>query len=243
MPAANSRPKKSREKSQPMRVRLLGKGGGKNGGRSGGKKGALWELARRDQDIARALDTYGAPADRSMPADFTTLARIITGQQISRHAASAVWRGMEAAGFSEVEAVAAASIEGLRGVGLSARKAEYIQNLAHAIMTGELDLPSLARIPGEEAAATLTALPGIGDWTADNYRLFALLDMDAWPYNDLALQGGMKIVKGLEVRPDGKAMQAMGEDWRPWRGAGALMLWHVYGKHTRDASPRSVANI
>ena len=239
-PAQKKSSKKSPKKSQPMRVRLLGESGGETGGKRGGENGALRELARRDQDSARALDTYGAPADRSMPADFTTLARIITGQQISRHAASAVWRGMEAAGFSQAEAVAAASIEALRGVGLSARKAEYIQNLARAIMTGELDLPKLAHVSGEEAAAILTALPGIGDWTADNYRLFALLDMDAWPYNDLALQGGMKIVKNLEVRPDGKAMQAMGEDWRPWRGAGALMLWHVYARHRHDAAPVAI---
>ena len=205
-----------------------------------GKNGALLGLAGRDADIARALEVYGPPDDRSMPADFTTLARIITGQQISRHAASAVWRGMEAAGFADAGRVAAADLPDLRDCGLSARKAEYIQNLAQAIVSGALDLAHLARVSGDEAATILTALPGIGDWTADNYRLFVLLDMDAWPYNDLALQGGMKIIKQMDTRPDSKTMQALGEEWRPWRGAGALMLWHVYGKHRHDASPVAI---
>ena len=203
---------------------------------------ALRHLAKQDQDIARAIKTYGMPADRSMPADFTTLARIITGQQISRLAASAVWRSMQAAGFDKPARVAKAKLSALRAVGLSAQKANYIQNLARAIVSGELDLDGLGRLDGAEAQARLTALPGIGAWTADNYRIFALLDMDAWPYNDLALQGGMQILKGLPSRPDGKTMQGMGDAWQPWRGAGALMLWHVYARQrqTQTAAPAAI---
>jgi len=60
--------------------------------------------------------------------------------------------------------------------------------------------------------------------------------MDAWPVNDIALQEGMKRLKQLESRPDGKAMQRLGEAWRPYRGAGALMLWHIYGILVRKAT-------
>jgi DNA-3-methyladenine glycosylase II len=83
-------------------------------------------------------------------------------------------------------------------------------------------------------------LRGVGDWTADNYRLFALLDMDAWPYNDLALQEGMKILKSLNSRPDAKTMQNIAMDWQPYRGAGALMLWHIYAQYKKDASPAAI---
>ena len=63
---------------------------------------------------------------------------------------------------------------------------------------------------GEAVTKALVSIRGIGEWTADNYRLFVLADMDAWPFNDLALQEGMKILKSLNARPDGKAMQPMG---------------------------------
>ena len=89
---------------------------------------------------------------------------------------------------------------------------------------------------GPDITKKLVAIRGIGDWTADNYRLFVLADMDAWPYNDLALQEGMKILKSLNTRPDAKTMINMGEAWRPHRGAGALMLWHVYAQHRHAAT-------
>ena len=230
MPAAETKLPSAPATASPMREALLG------------RNGALLALADKDADIARAMDRYGVPNDRSMPADFTTLARIITGQQISRLAASAVWKSIEAAGFNTPDRAAKAKLSQLRAAGLSVKKAEYIQNLARALTNGALDLARLGDMPGEEAQATLTALPGIGAWTADNYRIFALHDMDAWPYNDLALQGGMQIVKGLEARPDGKTMQDMGDAWRPWRGAGALMLWHVYAGHRKaqTASPAAI---
>ena len=70
---------------------------------------------------------------------------------------------------------------------------------------------------GPDITKKLVAIRGIGDWTADNYRLFVLADMDAWPYNDLALQEGMKILKSLNTRPDAKTMINMGEAGVPSR--------------------------
>ena len=81
----------------------------------------------------------------------------------------------------------------------------------------------------------LISIRGVGAWTADNYRLFALGDMDAWPANDIALQGGMKIIKSLGDRPNREEMESLGENWRPYRGAGALLLWHVYGVVVKKA--------
>ena len=143
---------------------------------------------------------------------------------------------MQEAKLDQAENAGAASMETLRGVGLSRMKAEYVKGLADAIADGRLDFDHLASLKGQDATRYLTALRGIGDWTADNYRLFVLLDMDAWPYNDLALQEGMKILKSLNTRPDGKTMQRMGDDWQPYRGAGALMLWHVYARYRHAAT-------
>ncbi len=82
---------------------------------------------------------------------------------------------------------------------------------------------------GSDVQKCLMEIRGIGAWTADNFRLFALGDMDAWPANDLALQEGMKRLKNLAERPSGKDLFLLGNAWRPFRGAGALMLWHIYG--------------
>ena len=113
--------------------------------------------------------------------------------------------------------------------GLSRRKSEYIIGIANEIVSGSLDLKSLSNLHGEEVKERLISIRGVGAWTADNYRLFALGDMDAWPANDIALQGGMKIIKSLDGRPNREEMESLGENWRPYRGAGALLLWHVYG--------------
>ena len=201
-----------------------------------GEDGALHQLARLDADIARALKDLGPPPDRTLPHGFATLCRTIIGQQISTKAAAAVWSRMQEAKLDQAENAGAASMETLRGVGLSRMKAEYVKGLADAIADGRLDFDHLASLKGQDATRYLTALRGIGDWTADNYRLFVLLDMDAWPYNDLALQEGIKILKSLNTRPDGKTMQRMGDDWQPYRGAGALMLWHVYARYRHAAT-------
>ena len=199
-------------------------------------KGDLAKLATIDRDIKSALKTYGPPRDRTEPPGYATLARVIVGQQISTKAAAAVWTRFCAAKYNLSTHAAKASIDALCQHGLSRRKAEYVKGLAEAIENGSLDLDALALMEGPQITKVLVSIRGIGEWTADNYRLFVLADMDAWPYNDLALQEGMKILKKLKTRPDSDTMKKMGEKWKPHRGAGALMLWHVYAQHRHAAT-------
>ena len=191
--------------------------------------GALDQLAAIDADIAAALSRFGPPPDRSLPASFETLARSIIGQQISRAAASAIWTRMRDQEHSNAPIIAAKQPDDLMPFGLSRRKAEYLIGIADEIQSGRLDLVALAKMSGEDIQKRLVEIRGIGAWTADNFRLFALGDMDAWPANDIALQEGMKRLKSLDDRPNGKMLEKLGEAWRPYRGAGALMLWHIYG--------------
>jgi len=191
--------------------------------------GALDQLAAIDADIAAALSRFGPPPDRSLPASFETLARSIIGQQISRAAASAIWTRMRDQDHSNAPIIAAKQPDDLMPFGLSRRKAEYLIGIADEIQSGRLDLAALAKMSGEDVQKRLVEIRGIGAWTADNFRLFALGDMDAWPANDIALQEGMKRLKSLDERPNGKMLEKLGEAWRPHRGAGAMMLWHIYG--------------
>lgn len=198
--------------------------------------GALDELSAIDADIADVIKQYGAPPDRSLPANFDTLARAIVGQQISRAAATSIWNRMEANGVSEADVIATKSPDDLAAVGLSRRKAEYIIGIADEIVSKRIDLHALADMDGQAVQDRLVQIRGIGAWTADNFRLFALGDMDAWPVNDIALQEGMKRLKHLPHRPKAPEMERLGEAWRPYRGAGALVLWHLYGILVRKAT-------
>ena len=191
--------------------------------------GALDQLAAIDPDIAKALARYGPPIDRSLPASFETLARTILGQQISRAAASSIWTRLCDQKCSTASVIAIKAPDDLMPLGLSRRKAEYLIGIAEEIKSGRLNLTNLKSMSGDDAQKRLIEIRGIGAWTADNFRLFALGDMDAWPANDLALQEGMKRLKKLDERPSGKDLSALGDAWRPFRGAGALMLWHIYG--------------
>lgn len=201
-----------------------------------GEGGALDALASRDPDVARALQKYGPPPDRSLPAGFETLARAIVGQQVSRAAASAIWQKMEDRNVTGLLQVADAEIDQMMSAGLSRRKAEYLIGIAEEITSGRLDIPALSTMSGENVQKRLVAIRGIGAWTADNFRLFALADMDAWPVKDVALQEAMRILKSLASRPSADEMEALGEGWRPYRGAGALVLWHLYAIKVRKVT-------
>jgi len=201
-----------------------------------GDGGALDALAARDVDIARILAAYGPPPDRSLPVSYDTLARAIVGQQVSRAAASAILGKMQALGMTSVENVSRMAPEQMMQAGLSRRKAEYLIGIADEILSGRLDLASLASMPGDAVQKRLVSLRGVGAWTADNFRLFALADMDAWPTNDVALQEAMRRLKSLQTRPTPTKMEELALPWRPYRGAGALVLWHLYAIDVRKVT-------
>lgn len=201
---------------------------------------ALTALGQLDKDIARAIHAYGMPKDRSMEEGYSSLARIILGQQISRAVATSLWQKLTAKGWTDSPQLAGKTPEQLFELGISRRKAEYLIDLAKAVEDNRLDLPALKQKSGDEVQRILVDIRGIGAWTADNYRLFCLLDFDAWPGNDLALQEGMKRLKGLSLRPNLKEMDRLAANWQPYRGAGALMLWHIYAIEVRQATPSDI---
>src|SRR5439155_4999788 len=117
----------------------------------------------------------------------------------------------------------------LARAGLSAPKIRTLKALAKTIDRGGLDLASLVRQPADDAHRTLTALHGIGQWTANIYLLFCLGHADAWPAGDLALQESVRLLLRREARPTAREMGPLAETWRPWRGAAAYVLWAYYG--------------
>nr|WP_221234614.1 DNA-3-methyladenine glycosylase 2 family protein [Sphingomonas aerophila] len=198
---------------------------------------ALDALATREPAFARGLARVGYPAPRIRERGYATLLRTILGQQVSVHAANAVWRKLtEMVGdLSNPRVIAAATDEVLRAAGCSRQKASYARSLADAVLSGRLDLDALPD-DDEEAIKQLTAVKGIGRWSAEVYLLFAEGRPDIWPAGDLAVQIEVGRLLGHEARPSEKQVRALAEAWRPHRGALAIFTWHHYGAGP-DAAP------
>ena len=113
-------------------------------------------------------------------------------------------------------------------LGLSAAKIKTLKNIARELAAERLNLDVLAEEDADAAHHTLTALHGIGPWTADVYLLFCLGHGDAWPAGDIAIQEAVKVGLGLQARPTAKQMAPLAEPWRPLRGAAAHLWWSYY---------------
>jgi DNA-3-methyladenine glycosylase II len=196
------------------------------------------------------LAKAGRPPLRRRADGFAGLAAIIVAQQLSTASANAIW-GRLAAAFDPLEpaAILSARPAKLARLGLSAPKIRALKAIAKAVERGELALHGLAALTAEDAHAALTAVHGIGPWTADIYLLSSLGHADAWPAGDLALQEAARVAFALPVRPNAKEMQALAESWRPWRAVAARILWSYYRavaeaakaagvKRPRPAKPR-----
>jgi DNA-3-methyladenine glycosylase II len=190
---------------------------------------AVHALVKLDPRLRPVLELTGMPALRRREPGFAGLAAIVCGQQLSVKSAAAIW-GRLAAAFDPLhhDAVRRARADRLGRLGLSAAKIKTLKNLARELASERLNLDVLAEEDADAAHHTLTALPGIGPWTADVYLLFCLGHGDAWPAGDLAVQEAVKIGLGLKSRPTPKQMVPLAEPWRPLRGAAAHLWWAYY---------------
>lgn len=186
-------------------------------------------LSAQDADLARVLTRHGPPKLRSQPPGFPTLLKIILGQQVSRSSAASTYQRLcDAIGPPEPASFQSLDDDALRAIGFSRQKSRYGRELASAILDGRLKIDILEKQNDDDVRSSLTALPGIGPWSAEIYLLFALRRTDAWPASDLGIIVGAQKVKGLAARPSRKELDAMAENWRPWRGLATFILWHGY---------------
>lgn len=189
-------------------------------------------LATTEPRIAALLPALGYPPPRVRSPGYETLLRTIVGQQVSVAAAASVWNKLEATlgtGCAP-EALMAADFDALRACGLSRQKQGYARSLAELVTAGDLDLHNLPA-DDEEAIAALTAIKGIGRWSAEIYLLFAEGRPDIWPAGDLAVQIAVGRIMGLPDRPSEKLTREIAESWRPHRGAAAIFAWHHYNSN------------
>jgi DNA-3-methyladenine glycosylase II len=189
----------------------------------------LAQLILADPRLQPVAEKAGAFALRRREAGFPGLCAIVCGQQLSTASAAAI-RARLFAAFDPFhhDTVRKARTDKLKRLGLSDAKIKSIREIGKAVAEGHIDLTQVGEMPADDAHTTLTALHGVGPWTADIYLLFCLGHADAFPSGDLAVQESARIAFNLRKRPDAKALTKLAEAWRPWRGVAAHLLWAYY---------------
>lgn len=195
-------------------------------------------VLRRRCAVMKAIhERSGDPPLRRYHADFAGLARIIVGQQLSIASAAAIWTRLEQALPSvSAEHIARARSTTLAAVGLSAAKIRTLKALADATNGAKpsLRIERLAQASEEDVREALTAVHGVGPWTADIFVMFCLGRADAWAAGDLALQVGVARAFALGERVSAKEALEIAERWRPWRGVAARLIWADYANLRRQ---------
>jgi DNA-3-methyladenine glycosylase II len=194
---------------------------------------AVAAVSRADPMLAafiRRAGPYETRGGRSGEGDyFGSLASAIVFQQLAGRAAAAIHRRVVEAigGRMTAEALLAAPEQTLRGAGLSGNKMAALKDLAAKTLDGTVPLDGIEALPDDEIVARLTAVRGIGRWTAEMFLIFELRRPDVWPVDDLGVRNGWSLIHDLPKMPTPRELEAAGEPFRPYRSTVALYCWHA----------------
>jgi len=195
---------------------------------------ACKHLSKRDRVMRKLIADHGSARLYSRGDAFTTLARSVVGQQISVKAAQAVWERLlallgqqssEQRAPLPIDGVLSQSVEGLRGVGLSARKVEYLLDLARHFQEGRVHVAQWHDMDDEAIIEELVDIRGIGRWTAEMFLIFYLMRPNVLPLDDLGLIKGISL-SYFSGEPVSRAeARDIAEAWAPYRSVGTWYLW------------------
>jgi DNA-3-methyladenine glycosylase II len=192
-------------------------------------------LHRADPVLAKLIDDFGGPLpaerdSRGRPADvYGALVRSITGQQLSVKAAASIYGRLVARFDGKTptpEQILADDPEELRlACGFSRAKVAYLRSLAEHVLSGELEIDRLTELDDGDVIRELTAVKGIGEWTAHMFLMFTLHRPDVLPVGDLGVRNAAMRAYELDAPPPPKALEQLAEPWRPYRTRACLYLW------------------
>ncbi|HEX8201555.1 MAG TPA: DNA-3-methyladenine glycosylase [Isosphaeraceae bacterium] len=190
---------------------------------------AIAHLRESDPRWGPRIDRVGPCGLRPRRDRFGTLVRAIIGQQISSKAAASIDARLRARAGTPHDPRALLDLgeSGLRGVGLSGVKARYVLNLSEAVHSGRVPLRRIGTLSDAEIIARLTAVKGIGSWTAEMFLIFALNRPDVLPVGDLGVRAGLRGYYGLTSLPAPRECVALAEPWRPFRTVAMWYLWRA----------------
>ena len=201
----------------------------------------LDELCRLDPRLQAVREVSGDVPLRLVDPGFASLASIIVSQQVSRASADAIFgRLVKLVDPLTAEAMFSAGDDIYRAAGLSRPKQKTLRAVSEAVARDGLDLLHLTELDAAEAIKRMTAVSGIGLWTAEVYLLSAAGHPDVFPARDVALQSAVGHALGIDPRPDEKRLIALAESWSPWRGVASRLFWSYY-RHIkgREGAPPS----
>jgi len=187
-------------------------------------------LATADPVLAVAAEVAGDFPVEMRPAGYETLVWLILGQQVSIAAAGAMFDRLTSTLGGTVAPIGLLTLDDttMRACGFTRMKAEYARGIAHKVLDGSFDFDALDAMQDPEAIEALTALRGIGDWTAENYLIWALGRRDVFPAGDLALRVGWQRLTGASEPPTPDGLRALAARWAPRRTAATFLIWHFY---------------
>ncbi len=183
-------------------------------------------LCRKDAVFAAIKERCGNPPDWTREPGFRSLCQIILEQQVSLESARAHFKRLEefVPAFTPSELLKLTDEE-MRHCQVTRQKSSYLRDLSAAIETGRLDLTALEDAGDDEVRARLTAIKGIGTWTADVYLMFCLRRKDHFPIGDVAVRTAVKMLYPVETP---EQMLELSERWKPLRSLASYFLWHHY---------------
>lgn len=186
-------------------------------------------LKQKDKRLGEIIDAVGH-IDRTVDTDlFSSVVHHIIGQQISTKAQATIWQRMQdALGEVTAETILAAGVPKLQSTGITFRKAEYITDFAGRVCSGEFDPDAVAHMSDADAIRELSALKGIGVWTAEMILLFCLQRPDVFSFDDLAIQRGLRMVY-RHRKIDRKLFEKYRRRFSPYCSVASLYLWAVAG--------------
>jgi DNA-3-methyladenine glycosylase II len=188
---------------------------------------AIDHLGKRDKRLGKAIEEIGMIERNVTPDLFMALVASVASQQVSAKAAETVWNRMEERfGTITPDALAAITAEEIQQCGMSMRKAGYIKGIGDAVAAGNLDLAGLHELPDDEVIARLTALNGVGVWTAEMLLIFSMERPDVVSWGDLAIRRGIMRLYGKEAI-DRAAFERYRKRYSPYGSVASLYLWEI----------------
>ena len=193
---------------------------------------ALAHLRKVDPLLGALIERAGAYDAPRRSDPYAALVRAILFQQLAGAAASAIQKRFFALHepvdvAPTPEQILALTDEQFRAAGLSRQKMGYLRDLALHVMDGRLDLQALPALPDEEVVQRITAVKGLGEWSAHMFLMFHLGRPDVLPTGDLGVRNGMRITYGLEAAPTPKEALLIGAPWAPYRSVGSWYMWRA----------------
>jgi DNA-3-methyladenine glycosylase II len=186
-------------------------------------------LKAKDKVLGAAMDRIGPIRREVIPDLFKALVNSVVGQQISMKAWATIWGRMENT-FDGVtpSSIDTATVEKVQSCGVSMRKASYIKGIARAVISGELDLDGLSSLPDGEVLKKLTALKGIGIWTAEMVMIFSMQRPDVFSWDDLAIHRALRTLYRHRAVTK-KLFEKYRRRYSPYGTLASLYLWEIAG--------------